>query len=99
MRIGTEQHLDRATYGDLPPTQAQLMVHRQDYLQVSGIPAVIMLSTRQPELAGVPAGTGATAFAFGPGRESESVAKRAGATRPGARAYTTISEDLRWPGA
>ena len=46
-------------HGDLPPNQALMLVHRQDYLQGLGIPAVILTSRLVPaEAASGGSGTG-----------------------------------------
>ena len=84
MNENRKQHLDCAIYGDLPPTQAHVvMVYWQDSLRGFGIPAVI--STSRLVTAASSCRLEPTVTAFGPGRAGTST------TRPGARAYTTIT--------
>ena len=74
-----KQHLDRATYGDLP-TQAHVMVHCKIIcwdLESRGY--INQLARAGSQL--VPAGTYRDRLRPGPG-----LAMRAGTTRPGARA-------------
>ena len=64
------QHLDRATYGDLPPTQAHVvMVHWQDSLLGFGIMIPAVISTSRLVPAAGSCRLEPTVTAFGPGRD------------------------------